>query len=434
MVGQALKGAPLVPLDRLEVNNIHSCGGCVVLEDAARRYGLPELLAPLAPRNAALVRAMVFGSLLNVPSIAPFHVEARTARLASFCGLDPDKERFESPDLIAALRELDDRWLQVCALLLRPPHSEARAIALFRSSQSGAQVETGAVGIDADGIPVPLMPEDGARAQAGLDGFLQQISRSSKSGPPLLTMDEETAARVHVKRLETQPYLIELAPESLAPILKQLNHAQLAHALRSGGPVEVRHHGERYILASAEPQREPEAQESQLRMGSLKELTSMAAGRSADPVVSPRPGPSGALTLGPCHGVTTNLPAERLSAAAAIEWALRARASRAAFAPVQILMGRTASGEPVHTWRNHQNLQFLTHRLRSHLHAEWTARGETRPVEEVLRSLQEVHRATLTVDGVVVRRLATHPSKAVAALLARLNLWGLFETPESGKK
>lgn len=54
-------------------------------------------------------------------------------------------------------------------------------------------------------------------------------------------------------------------------------------------------------------------------------------------------------------------------------------------------------------------------------------------MEEVLRDLQEVHRATLTVDGVVVRRLATHPSKAVATLLTKLNLWGLFESSENPK-
>ncbi len=71
LVGQALRGAALVPLEKLEVNNIHSCGGCVVLEEAARRYALPELLAPLSQRNAALVQAMVFGGLLFPPSMAP---------------------------------------------------------------------------------------------------------------------------------------------------------------------------------------------------------------------------------------------------------------------------------------------------------------------------------------------------------------------------
>jgi hypothetical protein len=96
-------------------------------------------------------------------------------------------------------------------------------------------------------------------------------------------------------------------------------------------------------------------------------------------------------------------------------------------------MGRPASGEGVLTWRNHENLQFLTHRLRCHLRVEWNGRGEKRPVEDVLRDLQEVHRATLTVDGEVVRRLASRPSKAVAALLARLNMWELFETKENPK-
>jgi hypothetical protein len=169
-------------------------------------------------------------------------------------------------------------------------------------------------------------------------------------------------------------------------------------------------------------------------MGSLKELTSIAPASGGEKTVAARPARAGAVVLGTFHGVTTNVPMERLSAPAAMTWALRARGARAAFSPVQIVMGRPASGEGVLTWRNHRNLQFLTHRLRCQLHAEWSARGETRPVEEVLLDLQEVHRATLTVDGAVVRRLATHPSRAVAALLARLDLWRLFDTSGRGRK
>jgi hypothetical protein len=432
MVAHALKGESLVPLERLEVNNIHSFGGCVVLDDAARRYGLPALLEPLGQRSGALVQAMIFGGLLFPPSVAPFYVESRTARLAMFCGLDPDKERFDVADLTAALRELDERWPRVCGMLIRPPHAEVRAITLFRTSLSGDQVEMGAMGMDIEGIPVPLVPEDGENAGADLQDFLQQMARLSKAGPPLLTLDEETATRMNVERLEKQPYLIELAPESLAALLRQLNQAQLLDALRGGGPVEVRHHGERYILAPAGEQREAAMPGSQAKLGSLKELTSLA--RTVEGVVSPRAGNGGPLAAGGFQGMTTNVPAERLQAATAMEWVSRARTTRAAFLPVQIVMGRPGAGEGVITWRNHQNLQFLTHRLRCHLRAEWRARGETRPVEEVLRDLQEVHRATLTVDGVVVRRLATNPSRAVAALLTKLNLWELFESAECGRK
>ena len=431
MVAHALKGQSLVPLDRLEVNNIHSFGGCVVLDDAARRYGLPALLGPLAPRSGALVQAMIFGGLLFPPSVAPVYVESRTARLAMYCGLDPEKERFDLPDLTAALRELDERWPQVCEMLIRPPHAEVRAITLFRTSQSGDQVEMGAIGLDVEGIPVPLVPEDGEKAVAGLQGFLQQMARQSKIGPLLLTLDEETATHINVERLEKQPYLVELAPETLAALLRQLNQAQLLDALRGGAPVEVRHHGERYILA---PAGELTLQGPQVRMGSLKELTSMTPARNVEGGISLRAGNGGALTTGGFRGVTTNVPAERLPATMAMEWATRARTTRAAFLPVQIVMGRVGAGEGVITWRNHQNLQLLTHRLRCHLHAEWRARGETRPVEDVLRDLHEVHRATLTVDGVVVRRLATNPSRAVAAVLTKLNLWELFESAENGKR
>ena len=104
--------------------------------------------------------------------------------------------------------------------------------------------------MDAEGIPVPLIPAKGsAKSEPGLFGFLKQIARQSKSGPPLLALDEETAIRIdHAKAMESQPYLIELGPESLAALLRQLNQGQLLHALREGGPVEVRHQGQRYIF------------------------------------------------------------------------------------------------------------------------------------------------------------------------------------------
>ena len=140
-----------------------------------------------------------------------------------------------------------------------------------------------------------------------------------------------------------------------------------------------------------------------------------------------RTGRSGGMAAaGTFRCVTTNVAPEHLPPAAAMGWAGRARVARAAMSAVEMGPGGAA-------WRNHPHLQFLTHRLRSHLSAAWRARGERRPVEEILRDLQEVHRVTLTVDGEVVRRLATHPPKAVAEMLTRLELWPLFGVPEEGK-
>jgi hypothetical protein len=427
MVAHALKGESLVPLEKLEVNNIHSFGGCAVLEDAARRYSLDQLLAPLSPRSASLIRAMIFGGLLCPPSVAPFYLEAHTSRLAMFCGLDPDRERFDPADLTAALKELDDRWTLVRGLLSHAPHREVRSVALLGSSQSGKNGEFAAVGFDAEGIPVLLSPDEGVKTEAALTAFLEQFAHPSKAGPPLLALDEETAARVNIERL-TQPHIIDLAPESMAALLRQLNPAQLHDAVLTGGPVEARHHGKRHILALAADSREAATQEAAMRIGSLKELSTMTTGKPIEAPAPIRP-PAAAF-----RGIATNVPIERLPAATAIQWSLRAQAARAAFAPVQIVTGRTPTGEGVLTWRNHRNLQFLTHWLRCHLRAEWGGRGETRPVEEVLRDLQEVHRAALTVNGAVVRRLATLPSKAVAAVLDRLHLWSLFESPDCGKK
>ena len=405
LVGQALKGQALVPVDRLEVNNIHSFGGCMALQDAAQRNQLPAALAPLTPRNAALVQAMIFGSLLFPPAMTPFSTEAKTVRLATYCGLDPDRERFEQTDLDAALQELDRCWPEIRMLLLRPPHEEVRALALFKASLSPP--EMGAIGMDADGIPVPVMPED-------------QEPLVEYESPPLLLMDEEIAGQMHPAQLENHPHVIELAPGSVVALLRQLNHVQLLDALKAGNPVEIRHHGRRHILCNPGPTQEPhshDGHDGHLIVGSLKNLV-------------PIPGPveNGATAL---RCLQANLPAERLPGAVAMEWAARAREARIAFLPIEIVMGRPAhssDGEPgagVIAWRNHWNLRFLTHRLRCHLAREWHARGEFRSVEEVLRDLQEVHRATLTVNGAVVRRLTTHPSHGVEGLLARLGLGGM---------
>jgi hypothetical protein len=423
LVAQALRGQALVPLERLEVNNIHSFGGCVVLDDASRRYALPDLLAPLSPRSSSLVRAMIFGGLLNAPSVAPFYVEARTARLAMFCGLDADKEKFDAVDLTAALRELDECWARIAGLFVHARPMESRAVTFFCTSLIGERLEHCAIGLDPEGIPVPLNPGLGAKLEFTGDDFLQTVANQGNGSPPLIAVEEEAATRLHLKRVKNQPWLVALGQASLTDILRQLNQSQLAHAIRTGGPVEVRHQGERYILIAADaPQ---ETQESQMRMGSVKELTSPAP--AATRSLAPAPGAF--------HGVVTNLAAERLSAGAAIEWAARARAARAAFSPVQIVIGRPLEGEGLLTWRNHHNLQFLTHWMRCRLHGEWSAKGESRRVEDILRDLQEVHRATLTVDGTVVRRMASHPSKNVSTLLQQLGLRDLFETtPECGKK
>jgi hypothetical protein len=309
------------------------------------------------------------------------------------------------------------------------PQTDVRAIAIFTTSHDGKAIDLGAIGMDAEGIAVPLPQEDALNKSPGLAGFLQEIAQPSKNAPPLLALEEDTAARINADRLEKQPCIIDLAPESLAALLRQLNAAQLHEALRTGGPVEVRHRGKRHVLIPVTGPGEVEAQGAPLKMGSLKELASIAPAKAAEaPALSRNP-----LAPGAFRGVATNVPAERLPATAVMQWAVRAQDARAAFAPVQIVVGRPASGEGVLLWRNHRNLQFMTHRLRGHLHAEWSARGENRPVEDVLRDLQEVHRATLTVNGEVVRRLASHPSKAVAATLERLNLWPLFESPDCGK-
>jgi hypothetical protein len=278
--------------------------------------------------------------------------------------------------------------------------------------------------MDAEGIPVPLVNPEAP----GLQGLLQQAASQPKAGPPLLAFDEETAARMQPDHLQQMPYVVDLGSDSLATLLRQLNQAQLTESLREGGPVEVRHHGQRYILALAAERGEPDSShsphspQSPLRMGALKELNVMTAPRQTEAAISAKPPPTASF-----HGVMTNVSAARLPAATVMEWVHRARMARAAFSPVQIITTK-ASGNGVLNWRNNRNLQFLTHWLRCHLHAEWRARAEARPVEEVLRELQEVHRMTLMVDGIVVRRTVSHPSKAVAALLTKLNLWGLFES------
>jgi hypothetical protein len=430
MVGQALKGEVLIPLERLEVNNIHSCGGCVILEDAAKRHGLGTLLAPLSPRSAALAQAMIYGGLLFPPSVAPFHIEWKSARLASYCGLDPEHEHFDLADLETATRDLDQRWPQIYAHFQRAEHrDEIKAIALFQSCQSGpgngkAESRPDAVGLSAGGVPIPLMPEAG----------LPDAEIAAGPGAPLLILDEAMGGRLGAKVLERGHYLVDIGRETLNELLHQLNHAQLLEALRTGKPFEVRHHhGERYILGAAALPEEAGESEAEVLVGSLKDLASIATPNGEPHLIGAREPRHSVISAAGFHCVRTNLPAEKISMEAALEWAERGRAARLAFSPVEIVLGRPATGEGLAIWRNHRNLQFLTHWLRCCVEKEWREHGETRPAETVLRDLQEIHRVTLTVEGAIIRKMAGHPSQRISALLTRLDLWRLFIPPAPAK-
>jgi hypothetical protein len=408
MVGQALKGETLIPAGRLELNNIHSSGGCVVLNQAAQRYGLHKLLEPLPERSRALVHAMVMGGLLFPPSVAPFFLDSRRVRLAMFCGLDPEQERFDLADLTAALKELDEAWPKVCALL--PREEAVRAIVIFKKPQALWELEM--LGLDSNGMPVPL-PQRGENEE-----LLQQIDRIWKSEKPLLMVDEKTGGTA----LTGHPYMMELSGESLNALREEMR--SLA-SVRPGQTIEIQHRGDRYIVGRpglADPQ-------TQIRMGSVTELTSMAPDSAALLAVA-------ASTASPPDflAVRTNLPPAEFPAEKAMEWAARARTARAAFSTVQIIMGGAASVDGPLAWRNHGGLRFITHWLRAQLGGAWRVRGEHREVEEVLRDLQDIHHATVTIDGVTVRDVATLSSKAVGDLLTKLELWDLFRADDDGKK
>lgn len=430
MVGRALKGETLVPLSRLELNEIHSFGACLVMNDAAERFGLPSLLAPLSPRNASLVRAMIFGGLLFPPSVAPFLLESRRVRLAMYCGLDADQEAFGVMDLMGALRELDERWAEIRTLMTYSPHGEVHAIALYTSVRKDGEPEMGMVGMDAEGIPVPLAQEEEDPHETSLPAFLQQMARRPRTGAALLALDEDIAAGLQLESSGEQPFVIELGQATLAGVLRHLSQGQLS-TFRSGALVEVRLRGERHII---EPVADAAGGTSApaMRMGSLNELTSMTSGKSG----APAPRGSRPVTAPPqaLRGVRTNVPPERLPGPVALEWARRAAGTRAAFSPVKIIIGAAGPGEEVNAWRNHQHLRFLTHWLRSQLAGEWHEKGESREVEEILRDLQEVHRATLSIAGVPIAHLATHPPDPISQLLTNLDLWPLFESHEEGKK
>ena len=84
----------------------------------------------------------------------------------------------------------------------------------------------GALGMDADGIPISLAPECGETAEVALGGFLQQPARHPKGGLPILVLDEATAGLMKVEQMDPQPWLVDLNPETVKELLVQLNRGQ----------------------------------------------------------------------------------------------------------------------------------------------------------------------------------------------------------------
>jgi hypothetical protein len=421
MVAHALKGESLVPIAKIEVNNIHSCGGCVVLHDAAERHQVDAWLAPLSGRNASLVRAMIFGGLLMAPSVAPFFVEARTWRLAAFCGLDEENERFDAADLTTALNELDTKYPRLRSILLATPPTDIKGVTALREGMKNG--DWAVIGMDAQGVPIPMPKGDIVKSETAFAAIMRELP-----GGVILALDEEMARLIAPEKLQNIQYVAGLGHDAVEELLRSLDPGQLKEATHAGRTVEVQYQGRRHVLIPAGAQLRA-SDDSGIRMGSLNELSAIPGvkGEQALPIMT-APAPSRFF------GAVTNIPLENLSGLAVMEWAHRAEAVRAAFSPIQVVIGSAVpgpdGGEALVIWRNHRNLQFITHRLRCMLHAEWSARGESRPVEEVLRDLQEVHRATITVDGEAVRRMASNPSAAVRAMMERIGVMPLFETPE----
>jgi len=284
------------------------------------------------------------------------------------------------------------------------------------------------VGMDAEGIPVPLAQEEEDPHETSLPAFLQQMARRPRTGAALLALDEDIAAGLQLESSGEQPFVIELGQATLAGVLRHLSQGQLS-TFRSGALVEVRLRGERHII---EPVADAAGGTSApaMRMGSLNELTSMTSGKSgarppaARALSPPRPRPSAASA--PMSPPSAS-PARRPRVGKA-----RRRHPRRLL-PGQDHHRRRRPGEEVNAWRNHQHLRFLTHWLRSQLAGEWHEKGESREVEEILRDLQEVHRATLSIAGVPIAHLATHPPTPYPSSHKPGPL-ALFESHEEAKR
>ena len=330
-----------------------------------------------------------------------------------------------------------------------------------------------AVATDADGVPVHLEVLRGSRGDTTtLQGLLTTLRRRFGLGSEeaavevIFSFDGGMASRLNLAALEAEKllYVTRLSSPQLGALLKQLPEDHQPELFDCTRILEIEHEGRRYVLAGGAMRRYRDTERRAVRLAKAEAgLAALAAARRAD--VAPQklasqvgrmlqrvkahkyfqyevdedgilhyarnePVIAAEARLDGWYVLRTNLVPEKAGKEEVLAHYKQLIEVENAFRQLKsYLEVRPVYHYRVDRVRNHVRICFLAYWLSARLAQEWTQKGETRRVPDVLRSLQKIRVGVLTVGGKPLGRLLTHIPPELNDTLNRLGLLHLFSAP-----
>jgi transposase len=489
LIAQSLRGQSFVPTDGLGLTDAWSFGGLAVLRHSWDALNLDQLLGEVAsPRQAGLLRAMIFGRILFPSSKLALVDQARGTLLACACGLDQAREDFDEDDLYAAMDELTGRWVGMEKQLYQQTFPQGISLVLYdltsvyfegdgplglsryghsRDHRTDRPQVVLAVAADARGVPLHLEVLRGNRGDTTtLQGLLATLRRRFGIKEAVFVFDGGMSSKVNLEAMEALglQYVTRFGAGLLDELLAGLPAEQAPELWDRPQVMEIVREGKRYVIAGGPWRRQRDQQRRQARLAKaeaeLKRLAEVKrrqvnpqklasqVGRAlqrlkahkyfayeVDPqgqlqwsrrtdLIQSEAGRDGLYLLG------TNASAERVSGPGVVAHYINLLEVEDAFCHLKsYLRVRPGHHRRPDRVRNHARICFLAYWLSAKLELQWRQKDQTIEVHNLLRQLQSIRLGRLELGDKTFKTLVTQVPKELNDTLVKLDLLTLFAQP-----
>ncbi len=489
LIAQSLRGENFVAVDALQLGQAWSYGGIAVLYQAWKDFGLEGLLSFVqSPRDAGLLKAMIFARILFPSAKLALVDQARGTLLAAACGLDQATEDFDEDDLYGAMDQLNGHWVSLEKQLYQQGFPQGVSLVLYdltsvyfegggpahisryghsRDHRSDRPQVMLAVATDAQGLPLHLEVLRGNRGDTTtLQALLATLRRRFDIKEAVFVFDGGMSSRVNLEAMEALKlkYVTRLCASVLDDLLAELPADQSPELWDRTQVMEIVRGGNRYVIAGGPWRQQRDTQRRQVRLAKAEaELKRIAAVKRKK--VDPQ------KLASQVGRMLQRLKAHKyfdyaVDQQGKLQWSRREDLIKAERNRDGLyLLGTNASKEqipnqgvvshyknllevedafchlkaylqvrPVFHWRpdrvrNHVRICFLAYWLTAKLERGWRQQTETIEVHNLLRQLQSIRLGRLKVEGKALKTTVAEVPKDLNATLSKLGLLPLFSQP-----
>lgn len=489
LIEQSLQGRSFVAAESLQLAEVWSFGGLVVLHQGWEEFGLSRIFDFIADaRTIGLLKAMILGRILFPSAKLALVDHARGTLLAAACGLHQASEDFDEDALYAAMDQLNGHWVGIEKQLYQKSFPQGVSLVLYdltsvyfegngpkkisqyghsRDHRSDRPQVLLAVATDAQGLPLHLEVLRGNRGDTTtLQGLLSTLRRRFGIREAVFVFDGGMSSKVNLESMDELKlkYVTRLGASTLEELLANLPAEQSPELWDRTQVMEIVREGKRYVIAGGRWRQQRDQQRRQARLSRAEnELTRLAAVKRKKVNAQKLASQVGrALQRLKAHKYFDYVVDQN----GQLQWSRRAQVIQTEkIRDGLYLLGTNATREqipstgvlshyknllevedafchlkdylrvrPVFHWRpdrvrNHVRICFLAYWLSATLERQWRLKDQTIEVHNLLRQLQTIRLGRLEVEGKPFKTMVTQVPKDLNAILSKLGLLPLFSQP-----